>query len=169
MKHMKHIIGNIARFILSITLFTCIYLDVFKGSVITVCILLIFFALYGLCMGWGWKSIGKLKEYENKLIHFELTRKDAVIILLFALTTLSPIYFCVFIVSLIPLYTYEVWLITVFPCVVLNCLPASSVLEEYYGLTHKKAPFLMSFLILTIIFCLMGVITSSLVLQKFMA
>ena len=44
----------------------------------------------------------------------------------------------------------------------MNCLPASSVLEEYHGLTHSKLPFVAYFLLLTIACCLLGVILSNL-------
>lgn len=163
---MKRIISSIILFILSITFLACIYVSVFNVSVTAICILVLFFAIYGFCMDSSWKSMKKLKEYENKLIHFELTSKDDARILLFSLKTLFPTYFCVFLVSLIPLYRYEVWFITVFPCIFINCLPAISVLDEYYGLTHKKLPFITLFFIIIAIFSLVGIIISSFVLQK---
>lgn len=163
---MKRSISNIILFILSITFCSCIYIGSFKVSIDALCILFIIFALYGFCMGLGWKSIEKLRKYEQKSIHFCLTKKDDVKILLFSLTSLSPTYFCVILLSLVPLYTYEVWFITVFPCIFLNCLPAISVLEEYYELTYKKSPFLVLFFMITVAFCLMGVIASSLIMKK---
>ena len=164
---MRRVINNLILFIFSISLLICIYVGVFKISVAAICVLLLFFAIYGLCMGSSWKSMEKLKEYENKLIHFKLEPKDDIRILLFSLKTLFPTYFCVFLVSLIPLYTYEIWFITIFPCILLNSLPATSVLDEYYVLTHKKFPFVTLFLILIAIFSLAGIIISSLVLKKF--
>lgn len=163
---MKRLISNIILFMLSLTVFACIYVGVFKVSVTAIWILLVIFALYGLCMGLGWKSMEKLKKYEKKTIHFRLTKKDNVKTLLLSLAALSPTYFCVTLVSLIPLYTYEVWFVTVLPCIFLNCLPANSVLGEYHELTNKKLPFLASFLILTAVFCLIGIMTSSLVLKR---
>lgn len=157
---MKRIISNIILFIFSVTFFSCVYVGVFKVSVIAVCILLVFFCAYGMCMGVAWKSMGKLKEYEQKLIHFGLDNKDYNKILCFSLTMLLPTCFCVFLVSLIPLYTYETWFITVFPCILLNLLPASSVYEEYFGLTRKKRPFLLLSLLIVIICCSLGIILS---------
>lgn len=159
---MKRLIGHILLFLLSVTVFSCIYVGLFKISITIVLILLAVFALYGFCMGLSYKSMEQIKKYERKAVHFGLTRKDHSKILLFSLTTLSPTYFCVVLVSLVPLFTYEVWLITVLPCIFLNCLPATSVLEEYSGLTHQKLPFVSSFLLLTIAFCLLGVIGSAL-------
>ena len=159
---MKRMIGNILLFILSITVFCCIYVGLFKMSPAMVGLLLVIFALYGACMGAGWKSMEQLKKFERKAVHFGLTRKDESKILLYSLATLCPSYFCVILVSLIPLYTHEIWFITVFPCIMLNCLPASSVLEEYYGLTHSKLSFVVYFLLLTVACCLLGVIGSSL-------
>lgn len=154
---MKSIIRNIIFFVFSITFFCFLYIGVFKISVDVICILFVFFALYGCILGFSWKSMKQLKKFEQKLIHFGLNKDDNQKILLFSLTTLSPMLFCVLLVSCVPLFTYEVWFITVLPCIILNCLPASSVLEEYYGLTRKKLPFILSFLFLTAICCLSGV------------
>ena len=159
---MKRLIGHILLFLLSVTVFSCIYVGLFKISITIVLILLAVFALYGFCMGLGYKSMEQIKKYERKATHSGLTRKDDARILLFSLTTLSPTYFCVVLVSLVPLYTYEVWLITILPCILLNCLPATSVLEEYSGLTHQKFPFVSSFLLLTMACCLLGIIGSAL-------
>ena len=131
-------------------------------SAATLGILFVIFALYAFCMGFGWKSMEKIKKLEKKAIHFGLTDKDDFKILFFSLATLSPTYFCVIIVSLVPLYTYEIWFITVFPCILLNCLPANSVLEEYCCLTHRTIPFVALFALLTVIFCGLGAMKSGL-------
>jgi hypothetical protein len=162
---MKRIIGQIALFVLSFTLFACIYIGVFKISLIAFLILLAVLALYSVCMGIGEKSMQELKKYEQKLIHFGLNEKDHPKILLFSLFTLFPAFFCVVLVTLVPLYTYEVWLITVFPCILLNCLPMSSVLEEYHGLTRRKIPFLVCSILITALLCFIGIIVSHLLLK----
>lgn len=163
---MKRLIGNILLFVISMTFVCYIYIGLFKISVVAFCILSLILALYTFCMTLSWKSMGELKKQAQKLVCYGLSKNDRSKILLLSLTTLSPTYFCVLLVSLVPLYTYEIWFITVFPCVFLNCLPASSVLEEYQGLTSKKLPFLLCFLMLTIVFCLMGMVTSSLIFKK---
>ena len=157
---MKRTISNIILFILSITLVSCVYISMFKISITAVCILLFFFCAYGACMGASWKSMEELKKYEQKLIRFGLDNKDSAKILRFSLIALLPTYFCVFLVSLVPLYTYEIWFISVFPCIFLNSLPASTVLEEYRGLTRKKLPFLAFFVLLVITCCSLGIIIS---------
>ena len=163
--NMKRIIGQIILFVLSITFFSCIYIGVFKMSVAAFCILLAILALYAVCMGVGEKGMRELNKYEQKLIHFGLDEKDERRILLFSLLTLFPAYFCMILVSAVPLYSYTVWLITVFPCILLNCLPMSSVLEEYHGLTRKKAPFLVCCVLITAVLCLVGVLGSHLLLK----
>ena len=155
---MKRVIGNLILFILSMTLFCCIYMGLFKVSVATILILLAFFALYACCMGLGWKSLEELKKYEKKQVRVGLDESDYPKILLYCLTSLMPTYFCVFLVSLVPVFTYSVWLITVLPAIFLNCLPLSSILEEYYCLTHKRTPFLAIFISLTVICCVVGVV-----------
>ena len=159
------IIPNIIRFALSITFFCFVCICVFKISIAVIGIAFLFLVLYACSSEIGQKSMKKLKMYEQKLIHSELSNKDQYNILFLSLTTLSPIWFCILIVSLVPLYTYEVWFITVFPAVLLNCLPASSVLDEYYLLTHKKIPFMIIFLLVTIICCILGIVASHLFLK----
>ena len=158
----KRSIVNLLLFLLSVFFFGYIYVGLFNISVTTFCILLIILAFYGGCMSLGWKSTAEIKKFEKKAIHIGLTNKDNSKILFFSLTSLSPTYFCVVLVSLVPLYTYEIWFITVFPCILLNCLPASSVLEEYRCLTHSKIPFIVLFTLITIIFCGLGVMISGL-------
>ena len=157
--------GNIILFALSITFFCVIYLCVFKIPIAIIGFAVLFLGLYVCFFEIGQKSIEKLKKYEKKLIHIGLNKKDEHAILFLSLTALSPIWFCVSMVSLVPLFTYEVWFTTVFPAVILNCLPASSVLDEYYGLTHKKLPFVIIFLLITIICCILGIIASHLFLK----
>ncbi len=163
---MKRVVINILLFAVSITFLCLVYIGLFKISVAAICVLLAFFALYALCMGLSWKSMKELKKYEQKLIHFGLNKRDFSKILWFSMSTLLPSFFCVALVSFVPLFTYEVWFITVFPCILLNCLPASSVLEEYYGLTRKKLPFLALFITFTIVFCVVGVIATSIILKQ---
>ena len=161
---MKRLIGQIILFVLSITFFSCIYIGVFKMSVTAVCILLAILALYAVCMGIGEKGMRELRKYEQKLIHFGPDEKDGRKILLFSLLTLCPAWFCVILVSAVPLYAYTVWLITVFPCILLNCLPMSGVLEEYHGLTRRKAPFVVCCVFITAGLCLVGAVGSRLLL-----
>ena len=159
---MKNIIRDVILYILSITLFFAVYVCIFKISIIALYILLAFFCVYCICMNVSWKSIRELKKYEQKLIKCGLDNKDYNKILCLSLATLLSTYFCIFLVSLVPLYTYEIWFIAVFPCILLNVLPASSVLEEYFELTRKKLPFLLFFILIIIICCSLGIFISHL-------
>lgn len=162
---MKRIIINSITFLLSIAFFCGIYIGVLKASASLLFILWIIFILYGFCMGIGWKSMDAIKNYEQRAVHFGLTERDHPKILLLSLTSLSSTYLCVALVSLVPLTTYHVWFITVFPCIILNCLPATTVLGEYYGLTHKRLPFVTWFLFSILTCCLLGVLISYLFLK----
>lgn len=159
---MKNIIRDVILYILSITLFFAVYVCIFKISIIALYIFLILFCVYGICMNISWKSTRELKKYEQKLVKCGLDNKDYNKILYISLATLLSTYFCIFSVSLIPLYTYEIWFITVFPCILLNILPASSVLEEYFELTRKRLPFLLFFILIIIICCSLGIFISHL-------
>lgn len=157
---MKRVIIELILFVLSITFFGIIYIGMFKISFNVFFIFSIIVVSYVFCMAVEDKSVRKLKKYEKKIIKFQLTKKECSNILLYSLTALTPTYFCVVLVSLIPMYTYEVWFITVFPCILLNCLPASVVLDEYHHLVHKKFPFLAIFILITILFCFIGIVVS---------
>ncbi|MBQ4046953.1 MAG: hypothetical protein IJC93_01100 [Clostridia bacterium] len=163
---MKDTLRNIIMFVLSAAFFSLVYINAFKVSATAVAVSVIFLTLYGICIGLSQKSAEKLKHYEQKQIHFGLCKRDDRRILLFSLTTLSPMFLCIFLVSLIPLYTYEIWLITVLPAIVLNCIPAIGVLGEYYGLTRKRLPYILLCFLFTMLFCLVGVILSAVFLKS---
>ena len=115
---MKRIIVNCVLFGLLITFLCVLYVCLFQVSLSALGILLAVLSIYGFCMEIGWKSAQELKKYEQKAIHFGLCDEDDPKILLHALLSLSSTYFCVLLALLIPLYTYEVWLITVLPCII---------------------------------------------------
>ncbi len=163
---MKRLISNILVFAISLALFIFIYVDRINIPVSLICVVGVIFFFYGLCMAWSWKSTEKIQAYEKRLIHFGLTEKDESRILLFSLIILTPMFFCDLLVSLIPLYTSALWFISVFPCIFFTFIIALGVLDEYYILTHKKAPFLVWFFVLTVAICLIGIIISSLMLSK---
>ena len=158
---MKRVISNILTFLLSVTFVFGVFIYIFEISVVTVGLLLIIFVIYGLCMGICEKSMRQLKKYEQKSIHIGLIEKDHSKILWFSILSLFPTYFCIFMVSLVPLFTYEIWFITAFPCILMNCFPAISIFEEYHGLTRKKLPFLMLFFIITAVCCILGISVAS--------
>ena len=162
---MKRIIGYLLLGAGSIAIFFCIYIKMFKMSLAFIAGILLFLIIYATVMGFGWKSMEQLKKYEQKAIHFGLDKENNIKILFYSLTTLSPLMLCVFLVSLIPIYTYIVWLITVFPCVIINCLPAIAVLDEYRSLTQKRLPFVMCFNFLMIVCCLGGILVSRLLFK----
>ena len=163
---MKRIVTYILLFLLSISLLYILYIDFLKISLSTVLILLAILLLYGFCMAFGEKGIREIKKQEQKLIHFELTPKDRSQTLYFALLSLFPTYFLCFLVSLFPVHSHGIWFLTVFPCIGLNCVPASSVFEDYNALTQKKVPFFVGFFSVTAACCLSGLLISSFLLKK---
>lgn len=162
---MKRIIGYLLLGSGSIAIFFCTYIRMFKISLAFIVVFSLFLIVYATVLGFGWKSMKQLKNYEQKAIHFGLDKKDDQKILLFSLTSLSPLMFCIFLVSIIPLYTYVVWLITVFPCIIINCIPAISVLDEYQCLTRKRFPFVVCYNFLVIVCCLLGILVSNLLFK----
>ena len=158
---MRRIIGYLLTGALSVSVFYFIYVRMFEISVTFIAVLSLILIVYAAVLGIGWKSMEQINKYEQKAVHFGLDKGDDKKILIFSLASLSPLIFCVFLVSLIPLYTYEVWLITVFPCIIINCLPVISVLDEYHSLTRKRLPFVVCYLFLVAVCCLLGVLVST--------
>ena len=162
---MKRKIGHILLTSGFIAVFYFIYVQLFKISVAFIIGFSIFLTVYAFLLGVCWKSMDQIKKYEQKAVHFGLNREDDRKILFYSLTTLAPILLCDVLVSLIPLYTYEVWFLTAFPWIVITCVPAMSILGEYRALTHKRLSFLSLFTLLTLTCCLLGATVSHFLLQ----
>jgi len=152
--------------LLIISIFGFTYVKILKASMLSVIIILTVIFLYAVCMGVCEESMKQLKKYEIIQTHTDLTKNQRFLILFLSLTTLSPTYFCVLLVSVIPLFTYEVWFLTVFPCLIFISLPMISVLEEYHTLTKKKLPLIISFAVIIIFLTLVGVTSSHLILNS---
>lgn len=163
---MKRAVGNVLIYILSLIaaiIFGFLYIKVFKFSLVVIAAFFVFLAVYASFIAFGWKSMQKLNAYEQRLIHFGLNKEDERKVLFYSLSALSPMWLCIFLVSCIPLFTNGVWMVTIFPCIFLSCMPAATVLEEYYGLTRKKLPFVLLFVLFAVICCLLGIAVSNLV------
>jgi len=154
-------IKNILLGIVMISVFSYFYIKMFKASVTIVAVILIIIFLYAVCMGVCEESMKQLKKYEMIKMHREFLKKDYHKVLFFSLTTLSPTFFCVLLMASIPLFVYEVWFLTCFPCLVITTLPMNSVLEEYCVLTQKKLPFIVLFAAVIILLMSVGIAVSS--------
>ena len=120
----------------------CIYLNFFKMTYKTILAFTVLFSFLYFCVGAVGKSRKKLKEYEERLTHSTFDKKDYKSVLWNFITLLSPTYFAAFLVSFIPLYSYEVWFAVVFPCVIINCVAFFNdhILSHsyYFPATHTE-------------------------------
>ena len=163
---MKQIAKNTLLGVFIISVFSFIFIKILKSSVLAVIVILTVICLYVVCMGVCEESMKQLKKYEIIQMRVELTQQQRLFVLFFSLTTLFPTYFCVLLVSVIPMFTYEVWFITVFPCLIIISMPMLSILEEYFILTKKKLPFLASFAAIVIVLLSVGIASSSLLMNS---
>ena len=161
-KRIVRMLVNAGLFALSLIVIISIYVNLFEVSAGVLAVFFVILILYGFCVAIGGKGMTALDSYERKAVHFGLTQKDNPKILASAVAALTPTYFYVLLVSLVPINGYEAWLFVVFPCIVANCLPAVSIMGEYRSLTHKRFPFAVSFLTLSITACLIGTAISTL-------
>ena len=138
----------------------CIYLNFFKMSFKTILAFIILSSFLYFCVGAVGKSRKKLKEYEERLTHSTFDKKDYKSVLWNFITLLSPAYLAAFLVSFIPLYSYEVWFAVVFPCVILNCVAFFHTLDEYYWIPFKKT-LILAFVIINVLVYILGSLTFS--------
>ncbi|MBE6694458.1 MAG: hypothetical protein E7589_06820 [Ruminococcaceae bacterium] len=138
---MKKFISNALLLVLLVSVILYIYCGWLKIQYTTVAFVVVFLILYMLAMVVGAFGVSRLEGYIKKLVHDEITNSDSKKPLLFSVLAMFPAYFCIALVSLIPITSYEIWLITVFPCIAIISIPASSVYGEYSLVASKKAVF----------------------------
>ncbi len=117
------------------------YKNVFNEDIGIVLAIVGFLAAYGVAMAVGEVGVRRVTGFEKRAIYHTIEEKDRPRILGYSILSLLPIYFCMAIASLIPITTYEVWFVTVFPCIFLGMLPAKEVCDKQYPLTHYKKQF----------------------------
>ncbi|MBQ9162611.1 MAG: hypothetical protein IJX74_04970 [Clostridia bacterium] len=138
---MKKFISNALLLVLLVSIILYIYCGWLKIQYITIVFVVVFLILYMLAMAVGAFGVSRLEGYIKKLVHDEIAAGGFKKPLLFSVLAMFPAYFCIALVSLIPITSYEIWLITVFPCIAIVSIPASSVYGEYSLVANKKALF----------------------------
>lgn len=87
------------------------------------------------------RGLKQLLNYEHKAVNLGLNEKDKKRILLNSVFSLANVYFSVALASIIPLFQYEIWFVTVFPIILISIIPIKAVADEYYLFTHKRGVF----------------------------
>lgn len=144
---MKRLIYNILLFIGVLLILFFAYRNIFDGDILPIILMVVFFSLYGAVMGLGEVGMRKLKKYEYKAVHSAIEVSDHPKIFGASLLSLSPIFFCIGLISAFPITVYEVWFITVFPCLIISYFPIKEVFDVYRSLTRKKARFWITVII----------------------
>ncbi len=138
---MRRIIYNIVFFLIALGVGIFFYKNIFHeelGLMLTVGGLLM---VYGAAVATGEYGMRKLNGYEKRAIHHTIEERDRPRIFGYALLSLLPIYICIALAALIPITTYEVWFITVFPGIFLGLLPMKEICDKQYPLTHYRKSF----------------------------
>jgi hypothetical protein len=138
---MKNFIIKISMFALICGIVLFVYRSLFKIPIVFILVAAITLTLYGCAMGFSQFGMRKLMKYEKMYVYTNIPKKEYYKIILCCELSLLPIYFCVILASLIPIFTYEVWFITLFPCLFVSLIPAKEVYEAQYPLTHYKISF----------------------------
>ena len=100
-----------------------------------------FFILYALAM-WG-SSVGmtKMNEWEYILVADPFRSIPRGRMLLWSLLASLPLYFCYAVICAIPIASYQAWLMTGFPVLLLAYFPTKSIYDVYHHLTKRSALF----------------------------
>lgn len=117
------------------------YRHLFHGRIIPVLIAAGFLVLYGLTAAastWGMQEIQKYETIRNAR---GILSEDHPKLLLCASVIPLPLHFCILLASLIPITTYEVWFVTIFPCIFITLQPIRAVCDVYQSFTYKKYRF----------------------------
>ena len=94
------------------------------GTVTIIIILIIFIAAYGVLFGISQRSslkLARIIDSDNRTMRQ---------LILFSIGSMLPMYFCYAIASFIPMFQYEVWFITVFPLIIIHCVPLYAMADE---------------------------------------
>lgn len=128
------------------------YRHLFHGRIVPLVIAAVLLTLYGLTAGISAWGMTEMKKYEAIQNARGILPEDHPKILLCALTIPLPLHFCTLLASLIPITTWEVWFITIFPCIFLTFQPIRAVADVYDLYTRKKRLFwsIQILLVLTI-------------------
>ena len=117
------------------------YRHLFHGHVVPVLIAAVFLLLYGLASAAGVHGTQELKKYEQIQTARGILPEDHPKLLLYAMSVTLPLHFCIFLASFIPITTYEVWFVTIFPCLFILFQPIRAVCDVYTLYTGKKGLF----------------------------
>ncbi len=138
---MKNIIIKISMFAVICGIVLFVYRSLFNIPIVFILVVAATLILYGCAMGFSQFGMRKLIKYEKMYVYTNIPKKEYPKIMLCCVLAFLPIYFCIMLASLIPIFTYEVWFITIFPCLFISFIPAKEVYEAQYPLTHYKTSF----------------------------
>ena len=138
------------------------YRHLFHGRVVPLLIAAGLLTLYGFTSGISAWGMTEMKKYEQIQNARGILPEDHPKLLLCALLIPLPLHFCTLLASLIPITTWEVWFITIFPCVFLTFQPIRAVGDVYDLYTRKKRLFwfLQIMIVLTIMLSMQAIVQS---------
>ena len=125
----------ILRIIMIALTLICFYTVVFDEDAVKlkgIAASVLFLLFYAQCASLSMYGLSLLKL---------LSPKNTIRLTLLSIMICAPLYFVIFIVSLIPITSYAVFFITVFPIIVLNALPMESICEEFSFMYYPKRMF----------------------------
>ena len=117
------------------------YRHLFHERIVPVLIAAALLTLYGLATAASSYGMTEMQKFEQIQAARGILPEDHPKLLLCALLIPLPLHFCTLLASLIPITTWEVWFITIFPCVFLTFQPIRAVGDVYDLYTGKKRLF----------------------------
>ena len=104
-----------------------------------------FFLLYGCVMAAGALGLEKLMDmqqgYSARIGRKEGCRVSRGRLILYSMMCSCPFYLFIFVFSLIPIVAYQVWFITVFPCLVIVLFPLGELAAVWRDVRQPRRIF----------------------------
>ncbi len=134
----KRLIYSTFFFLLFLCAAVFAYRHLFHGRILPVLITAVLLTLYAFASGVSVWGMTEMKKYEQIQNARGILPEDHPRLLLCAMMIPLPLHFCILLASLIPITTWEVWFITIFPCIFITLQPIRAVCDEYHFYTRKK-------------------------------
>lgn len=100
-----------------------------------------FFVIYVLAMWGSGVGMTKMNEWEYILVADPFRPIPGGRMLCWSILASLPLYFCYLVICAIPIVSYQAWLMTGFPVLLLAYFPTKSIYDVYHHLTKRGVLF----------------------------
>ena len=123
---MKKRLISIAWSLIPFAITLILVVNLFSLSVVAVAVIVAIISVYGGLMALSWKNSARAKQLQISSYSYNGSKGK---ILKIALCVSSPFGFLLLLISLIPVEHYSIWMLVIFPAMVMFCMPLAVVAD----------------------------------------